>query len=32
LDRKDEARDVWQKASQRYPDNGDLKQRLQKLN
>jgi tetratricopeptide (TPR) repeat protein len=32
LDRKDEAREVWQKAAERYPDNGDLKQRLQKLN
>jgi tetratricopeptide (TPR) repeat protein len=32
LDRKDEAREVWQKAIERYPDNGELKQRLQKLN
>jgi len=32
LDRKDEAREVWQKAVERYPDNGELKQRLQKLN
>jgi tetratricopeptide (TPR) repeat protein len=32
LDRKDEARDVWRKAVERYPDNGELKQRLQKLN
>ncbi|HEU4652991.1 MAG TPA: tetratricopeptide repeat protein [Steroidobacteraceae bacterium] len=31
LDRKDEARDVWQKASQRYPENDEIKQRLQKL-
>jgi tetratricopeptide (TPR) repeat protein len=32
LDRKDDARDVWTKASARYPDNDELKQRLQKLN
>jgi tetratricopeptide (TPR) repeat protein len=32
LDRKSEARDVWQKASERYPDNEQIKQRLQKLN
>ena len=32
LDRKNEARDVWSKASERYPDNDELKQRLQKLN
>jgi tetratricopeptide (TPR) repeat protein len=32
LNRKDEARDVWTKASERYPDNDELKQRLQKLN
>jgi tetratricopeptide (TPR) repeat protein len=31
LDRKNEARDVWAKASERYPDNDELKQRLQKL-
>ena len=32
LDRKTDARDVWTKASERYPDNDELKQRLQKLN
>ncbi|HKU14462.1 MAG TPA: tetratricopeptide repeat protein [Steroidobacteraceae bacterium] len=32
LDRKDDARDVLTKASERYPDNDELKQRLQKLN
>ncbi len=32
LDRKSEARDVLTKASERYPDNDELKQRLQKLN
>ncbi len=32
LDRRNEARDVWAKASERYPDNDELKQRLQKLN
>jgi len=32
LDRKDDAREVLTKASERYPDNADLKQRLQKLN
>lgn len=32
LDRKDDARDLWQKASERYPDNAQIKQRLQKLN
>jgi len=32
LDRKSDARDVWTKASARYPDNDELKQRLQKLN
>ena len=31
-DRKSDARDVWSKASERYPDNDELKQRLQKLN
>ncbi len=31
LDRKQEAREVWLKASERYPDNAELKQRLQKL-
>jgi tetratricopeptide (TPR) repeat protein len=31
LDRKQDARDVWAKASERYPDNTELKQRLQKL-
>lgn len=32
LDRKNDARDVWQKASERYPENDEIKQRLQKLN
>jgi tetratricopeptide (TPR) repeat protein len=32
LDRKSDARDVLTKASERYPDNDELKQRLQKLN
>jgi tetratricopeptide (TPR) repeat protein len=32
LDRKSDAREVWSKASERYPDNAELKQRLQKLN
>jgi len=32
LDRKDDARDLWRKASERYPDNDQIKQRLQKLN
>lgn len=32
LDRKNDARDLWQKASERYPDNEEFKQRLQKLN
>lgn len=32
LDRKNDARDLWQKASERYPENDELKQRLQKLN
>jgi tetratricopeptide (TPR) repeat protein len=32
LNRKDEARDILAKASERYPDNEELKQRLQKLN
>lgn len=32
LNRKDDARDVWTKASERYPDNDKLKQRLQKPN
>jgi tetratricopeptide (TPR) repeat protein len=32
LNRKTDARDVWTKASERYPDNDELKQRLQKLN
>ncbi|HEY0940224.1 MAG TPA: tetratricopeptide repeat protein [Steroidobacter sp.] len=31
LDRKDDARDVWAKASERYPENDEIKQRLQKL-
>lgn len=32
LDRKQDARDLWQRSSERYPDNTELKQRLQKLN
>jgi tetratricopeptide (TPR) repeat protein len=32
LDRKQDARELWTKASERYPDNAELKQRLQKLN
>ncbi|HEY7643293.1 MAG TPA: tetratricopeptide repeat protein [Steroidobacteraceae bacterium] len=32
LDRKNDAREVLTKASERYPDNDELKQRLQKLN
>lgn len=32
LNRKQEARDVLSKASERYPDNAELKERLQKLN
>jgi tetratricopeptide (TPR) repeat protein len=32
LDRKQDARDLWLKASERYPDNAELKARLQKLN
>jgi len=32
LNRKADAREVWAKASERYPDNDELKQRLQKLN
>jgi tetratricopeptide (TPR) repeat protein len=32
LNRKDDAREVLSKASERYPDNADLKQRLQKIN
>lgn len=32
LDRRNDAREVWAKASERYPDNPELKQRLQKLN
>jgi tetratricopeptide (TPR) repeat protein len=32
LNRKDDARNVLSKASERYPDNNELKQRLQKLN
>lgn len=32
LNRKDDARQVWKKAIERYPDNAELKQRLQKLN
>jgi len=31
LNRKDEAREVLSKASERYPDNNELKQSLQKL-
>jgi tetratricopeptide (TPR) repeat protein len=32
LDRKEEAREVLSKASERFPDNAELKERLQKLN
>jgi tetratricopeptide (TPR) repeat protein len=32
LDRKNDARDLWQRASERYPENDEIKQRLQKLN
>jgi tetratricopeptide (TPR) repeat protein len=32
LDRKNDARDLWQQASERYPENDEFKQRLQKLN
>jgi tetratricopeptide (TPR) repeat protein len=32
LDRKDDARDIWKRASERYPENNEIKQRLQKLN
>jgi tetratricopeptide (TPR) repeat protein len=32
LDRKQDARALWLKASERYPDNAELKSRLQKLN
>ncbi|MBM0103145.1 tetratricopeptide repeat protein [Steroidobacter sp. S1-65] len=32
LDRKSDALDVWKKASERYPENDELKQRLEKLN
>jgi tetratricopeptide (TPR) repeat protein len=32
LNRKNDARDLWQKASERYPENDEFKQRLQKLN
>jgi tetratricopeptide (TPR) repeat protein len=32
LDRKSDAREVWTKASERYPDNAEIKLRLQKLN
>jgi tetratricopeptide (TPR) repeat protein len=31
LDRKDDARDVWTRASERYPENDEIKERLQKL-
>lgn len=31
LDRKSEAREVWRQASERYPDNAELKQQLRKL-
>ncbi|AMN46003.1 hypothetical protein ACG33_02525 [Steroidobacter denitrificans] len=31
LDRKAEAREVWRQASERYPDNAELKRQLQKL-
>lgn len=32
LDRKNDARDLWQKSVERYPENDEIKQRLQKLN
>ncbi|MBL8266211.1 tetratricopeptide repeat protein [Steroidobacter sp.] len=32
LNRKDDARDLWKRASERYPENDKIKQRLQKLN
>ncbi|MDY6948291.1 MAG: tetratricopeptide repeat protein [Pseudomonadota bacterium] len=32
LNRKDDARDLWKRASERYPENDEIKQRLQKLN
>lgn len=32
LDRKDQAREVWARAVERYPGNAELKQRLQDLN
>jgi tetratricopeptide (TPR) repeat protein len=32
LDRKADAREVWTRASERYPDNAEIKLRLQKLN
>lgn len=32
LDRRQDALDVWKKASERYPENDKIKQRLQKLN
>lgn len=32
LDRRQEARDVLSKASERFPDNAEIKERLQKLN
>lgn len=31
LGRKDEAREVWEQALQRYPDNADIQRRLKKL-
>lgn len=32
LNRKNDARDLWQKSVERYPENDEIKQRLQKLN
>lgn len=32
LDRKADALDLWKKASERYPENNEIKQRLEKLN
>lgn len=31
LDRKNDARDLWQRAIERYPENNEIKERLQKL-
>ena len=32
LNRRNDARELWQRATERYPDNDQIKQRLQKLN